>query len=117
VSVVPADHDRPPTTGQRQGRRFRLDRPARLARESAPGPDRHLLLHAPPCPHELALDEEAARPHARAPERATAVGVRDQELPIATLEEKVGVSAREHPNQLEGLSKRSETRFREHYAW
>ncbi len=95
ASVVPADDDRP--TGQWQGLRFRFDRLARRARQTAPGLDRHRPLRASPRPDELALDEESARPDARGPELAATIGVGDQEFAIGSLEEEVGVAAREDP--------------------
>ena len=71
---------------------------SRAARERAPpGLDRHRRARAPPRADDLALDEERARPDARGPERAAAIGVGDQELAIAPLEEEVGVAAREEP--------------------
>ena len=39
----------------------------------------------------------ATRPDARGPERATTIGVGDQEFAIGSLEEEVGVAAREEP--------------------
>jgi hypothetical protein len=89
ASVVPADDDPPPETGQRQGLRSRLDRVACRAREMAPGLDGHRRLRASPRPDDLALEQDATRPDTRGPERATTVGVRDQEFAIVSLEEEV----------------------------
>ncbi len=49
---------------------------------------------APPRPGDLACHEEGTGPDARCPERIAAVGVRDQEVAIGSLEEEVGVAAR-----------------------
>ena len=94
---APVNDDRISEAGQRQGGRFRLDRIARRARETAPGLDRHRPVRTSPRPDDVALDEESARPHPRGPERAATLGVGDQELSISSLEEKVGVTAREKP--------------------
>src|SRR2546428_3833286 len=97
LSVVPADDDSPLDTGQRQGLHFRRDRIACGARQPPPGVHPHGLVRAPPRADDLSLDEEATGPDARGPERATAVGIRDQEFAIGSLEEEVGVAAREQP--------------------
>src|SRR5438132_6781199 len=64
-SVIPAEDDPPPETGQGQGLRFRLDRVACRARETAPGLHGHRRLRASPRPDDLALDQDATRPDAR----------------------------------------------------
>ena len=111
ASVVPADDDPPSDAGQRQGRRFRLDRIARRARETAPGLDRHRRLRTSPRPDDLALDEDGARPDARGPERAATIGVGDQELAIGSLEEEVRVAAREEPRGRRGRRGGAERRL------
>ncbi len=98
MSVAPPDTDLPFDTGQRQGRRL-PPRPHRVprARDGArvwtvtvASARRHV-------PTTLALDQDGTRPDARGPERASTVGVGDQELAIGSPEEEVGVAAREEP--------------------
>ena len=75
ASAVPAEDDRAPHVGQRQGRRFRLDRIASRARERLPDPDRHMLSLSTPRADDLALDEDGARPDPRRPEVPAMFGV------------------------------------------
>src|SRR5438132_6000266 len=101
-SVVPADDHPPLDITQRQGRRLRLDRLAFGARETAPGLDRYCPQRTSPCPDDLAVDQDAARPDASRPERAPTRGVRDQELTIQSLEKEIRVAARQEPRGSRG---------------
>src|SRR5712691_5125678 len=111
ASVVPAHDDPPHETGQRQGPRFRLDSVARRGREMAPGVDGHRRLSASPRPYDLALDQDAARPDAWSPERPTAGGVGNQELAIDSVENEVGIAAREEPCACHGALGSAEGRL------
>src|SRR5215813_5022253 len=97
TSVVPAEDDRSPHVGQRQGRCFRLDSLASRARERLPDPDRHVLARAPPRADDLALDEDGARPDPRRPEGPAMLGVVNEELPVGSLEQEVRIAAWKEP--------------------
>src|SRR6266571_2362604 len=101
-SVIPADDDPPLDIPERQGRRLRIDRVACRARETAPGLDRHCPQRTSPCPDDLAVGQDAARPNARRPERAATRGVGDQEFTIASLEKEIRVAARQKPRGSRG---------------
>src|SRR5215472_12654033 len=94
-SAVPADDDPPLDGGQRQRLRFRHDRIAFCARQPPPGLHRHHRVRAPPRPGDLSPDEKGAGPDAGGPQRATLAGVRDQEIAIGSIEEEIGITARE----------------------
>jgi len=83
--------------------RLRLDRVAFRPRETAPRLDRDVCVRTPPRPDKLPVQEDAARPDARCPERATTVGLGHQELAIGSLKEEVRVAAREEPWAGDGL--------------
>src|SRR5207247_8787606 len=84
-SVIPPDDAPPLDIPQRQGRRLPIDRVACRARETAPRLDRHCPQRTPPCPDDLAVGQDTARPNARRPERAATRGVGDQELTSASV--------------------------------
>jgi hypothetical protein len=67
------------------------------ARESAPGLDRHRPERTSARSDDLAIDEDATRPDSRSPECGASTGVGDEELAIVSLEQEVGVAAREEP--------------------
>ncbi len=96
ASLAPADDDRPSGTGQRQGRRFRLDRIACRARETPPGLDRHRPLRRV-ATSRRARPRRGGRPARRAEvqssRRRSASGTRSSR----SSPEEVGVAAREEP--------------------
>ena len=53
------------------------------------------MLRAPPDAADLAVDEKRARPDARRPETFPPIRVRDEQLPRRSLEQEVGVAARQ----------------------
>ncbi len=85
--AVPADDDPPPARAE-AGRRLSLDRTAFRVRQPPPRLHRQHRARPPPRPGDLAVDEQRARPDARRPERALAVRVRDQQIPVGPLEQE-----------------------------
>src|SRR5688500_580502 len=94
-SADPAYPDVTLDVGQRERRRLRLDSLALGGRQPPPGLDRDVRGVALPGPGDLAVDQERARPDARRPKLREPGSVGDQQLTLATLEEPVGVTARQ----------------------
>src|SRR5207244_11265850 len=71
------------------------DRVARSARETCPGVDPHGVVRPSPGPPDLAFDEERAWPNARRPKTLPLISVRNEKLPLCSVEQKVGIAARQ----------------------
>ena len=64
-------------------------------REPSPGVDPHGVLRPSPGSADLAFDEERARPHAGRPEPLPLIRPREEKLPLCSVEQEVGVAARQ----------------------
>ena len=92
---------RPPRSAGRgreaAARRPRL-RPRRaLAPRTPPGLDPHRVLRPSPGSADLAVDEQRARPDAGRPETLPLVLAWNEKLPLRSVEQEVGVAARQQP--------------------
>ena len=95
ASGVPDHLNWPVDSREGQGAGLGLDCVARLARQASPGVDPYCVVRAPPGSADLAFDEERTGPHARRPEQQPAVGPRHEELPLRSVEQEVGIAARQ----------------------
>ena len=66
-------------------------------RQATPGLDRDDRARAAPRPGHLSRDQDRAGPHARCPELGASGRVAHEELAVSSLEEEVGVAARQQP--------------------
>ena len=64
-------------------------------REASPGVDPHGVVRPSPGSADLAFDEERAWPHAGRPEQLPLIGPRDEKLPLCSVEQEVGIAARQ----------------------
>src|SRR4051794_14112340 len=92
---VPNHLDRSFNAWKRQGVGLDLDCVARSARETCPGVDPYGVVGASPGSADLAFDEERAWPHAGRPETLPLILARNEKLPLCSVEQKVGIAARQ----------------------
>src|SRR5205085_5576540 len=92
---VPNHLDRSFNAWEWQGVGLELDRVARSARETCPGLDPHGVMRPSPGSANLAFDEDRAWPHARRPKTLPLVLARNEKLPRGSVEQKVGIAARQ----------------------
>ena len=75
-------------------------RPSRVPRgEAAPRPDRDDRARATPRARHFARDEDGTGPHARCPELGASGRIAHEQLAVGSLEEEVGVAARQEPRR------------------
>ena len=94
-SCVPNHLDRSVDAWKRQGVGLGLDRVARSTRETCPGVDPYGVVRPSPGSADLAFDEERAWPHAGRPETLSLILARNEKLPLCSVEQKVGIAARQ----------------------
>ena len=82
-----------PGSGRRAG--LGLDRIAHPTCEASPGVDPDGVLRTSPGSADLAFDEERAWPHAGRPEPLPLIRPWDEKLPLSSVEQEVGVAARQ----------------------
>ena len=105
---------RPPRSAGRapgSGRAFGLglDRVARSTRETCPGVDPHGVLRPSPGSADLAFDEERAWPHAGRPQTLPLILARNEKLPLCSVEQEVGIAARQQARGRARPSRRRES--------
>jgi hypothetical protein len=96
--VVPADDD--PSAfhpSQRPGLRLSCDRVALARRKRLPWLHRQHRVRTSPDPGDLPIDQQAAWPDSRRPDRGPAIGVRNHELAIGSVQEQEGIPAGQQP--------------------